>query len=55
MAQVDWVRRCQAACKASGLSAKALLQATALQVDSSLDDWKMLGDAVTAANTQMQA
>ncbi|WP_223459580.1 Tc toxin subunit A [Pseudomonas sp. GL-RE-19] len=50
MAQVDWVRRCQAVCQASGLSAKALLQATELHDQSTLDDWKAVGDAVMAAN-----
>ena len=50
MAQVDWVRRCQASCQASGLSAKALLQATALNGQSTLDAWKAVGDAVMAAS-----
>jgi len=50
MAQVDWVRRCQASCQASGLSAKALLQATALNEQSTLDAWKAVGDAVMAAS-----
>ncbi|MNK92648.1 hypothetical protein D3C87_1127780 [compost metagenome] len=50
MAQVDWVRRCQMTCQASGLSAKALLQATGLYDQSSLDAWKAVGDAVMAAN-----
>ncbi|WP_460317772.1 Tc toxin subunit A [Pseudomonas ogarae] len=50
MAQVDWVRRCQASCQASGLSAKALLQATGLDEQSSLDAWKAVGDAVMATN-----
>ncbi|MBF6035742.1 hypothetical protein H8F23_21050 [Pseudomonas sp. P155] len=47
MAEVDWVRRCQA----SGLSAKALLQATGLTDASALDDWKTVGDAVMAASS----
>ncbi|MFJ2465336.1 Tc toxin subunit A [Pseudomonas sp. NPDC087615] len=51
MAQVDWVRRCQATCQASGLSAKALLQATGLTETSLLNDWKIVGDAVMAANS----
>ncbi|WP_339477695.1 Tc toxin subunit A [Pseudomonas fluorescens] len=50
MAHVDWVRRCQASCSASGLSAKALLQATALNALSPLDAWKTVGDAVMAAS-----
>ncbi|WP_339545653.1 Tc toxin subunit A [Pseudomonas sp. RA_35y_Pfl2_P32] len=50
MAQVDWIRRCQASCQASGLSAKALLQATALNAASTLDEWKVVGEAVMAAH-----
>lgn len=48
MAHVDWVRRCQAACTASGLSAKTLLQATALGEASDLLAWKVVGEAVMA-------
>ena len=51
MEQVDWVRRCQAACNASGLSATAMLQATALTASSTLDAWRAVGEAVAAANT----
>ncbi|MCJ8206620.1 Tc toxin subunit A [Pseudomonas sp. RGM2987] len=51
MAQVDWVRRCLVSCQASGLSAKALLQATALNEQSSLETWKAVGDAVMAASS----
>jgi hypothetical protein len=51
MAQVDWVRRCQATCIASGLSARSLLLATALNHQSPLNDWKTVGDAVMAAHT----
>lgn len=51
MQHVDWVRRCQAACNASGLSAKALLLATAITANSSLDNWKAVGEAVVTANT----
>jgi len=51
MAQVDWVQRCRRSCQASGLSAKALLQATALDEQSSLDAWKTVGDAVMAASS----
>ncbi|MFZ3279934.1 Tc toxin subunit A [Pseudomonas sp.] len=50
MVHVDWVRRCQASCVASGLSAKALLQATQLHAASSLDNWKAVGEAVMAAS-----
>ncbi|VVN85850.1 hypothetical protein PS710_01488 [Pseudomonas fluorescens] len=50
MAQVDWVRRCQATCQASGLSAKPLLQATGLDDQSILDAWKAVGDAVMATS-----
>ncbi|QXI17673.1 Tc toxin subunit A [Pseudomonas hamedanensis] len=52
MAEVDWVHRCQAACLASGLSAKALLQATDLSVRSPLDAWKAVGDAVMTASAE---
>jgi hypothetical protein len=51
MAHVDWVRRCQASCVASGLSAKALLQATGLNTQSTLDAWKAVGEAVVAASS----
>lgn len=51
MAQVDWVRRCQATCIASGLSARSLRLATALNHQSPLNDWKTVGDAVMAAHT----
>ena len=51
MAQVDWVRRCQASCLASGLSAKALLQATGLNETSTLDAWKAVGEAVMTASS----
>jgi hypothetical protein len=51
MAHVDWVRRCQASCVASGLSAKALLQATGLNHQSTLDAWKTVGEAVVAAGS----
>jgi len=55
LAQVDWVRRCHATCLASGLSAKALLQATELNDQSSLEDWKLLGDAVMASRSDLTA
>lgn len=55
MADVDWVRRCHDACKASGLSATALLQATDLNDTSKLDAWKTVGEAVMAANAAADA
>jgi hypothetical protein len=51
MAEVEWVRRCQATCRASGLSATALMGATALTRQSGLVAWKTLGDAVMAAHS----
>ena len=51
MAQVDWVRRCRASSEASGLSVKALLQATELDEKSTLDNWKAVGEAVMAASS----
>ncbi|VVP67200.1 hypothetical protein PS914_00496 [Pseudomonas fluorescens] len=50
MAQVDWIRRCQATSRASGLSAKALLQATELNDQSTWEVWKAVGDAVMASH-----
>lgn len=49
MAEVDWIRRCQASCQVSGLSAKDLLNAIGLSDSSSLDEWKKVGDAAMAA------
>jgi hypothetical protein len=51
MAQVDWVRRCQAACQTSGLAARTLLQATALGEQSDLLAWKAVGEGVIAAHS----
>lgn len=51
MAHVDWIRRCQTVCQASGLSAKALLQATALGDQSDLQAWKAVGEAVMTAHS----
>ncbi|WP_053155004.1 Tc toxin subunit A [Pseudomonas sp. P1.8] len=51
MAEVDWIRRCQASCQASGLSARSLLQATALNDQSVLNALKTVGEAVMAAST----
>ncbi|WP_322614689.1 Tc toxin subunit A [Pseudomonas sp. BIC9C] len=53
MAQLDWVRRCQATCQASGLSAGVLLKATALDDNTTpgaLNAWKAVGEAIVAAN-----
>jgi hypothetical protein len=50
MAEVDWIRRCQAASLASGLSASNVLQATALHAGSSSSDWQAVGEAAVAAN-----
>ncbi|WP_052961991.1 Tc toxin subunit A [Pseudomonas fluorescens] len=50
MKDVDWVMRCHATCKATGLSATSLLSATALNNDSTSDAWKKVGEAVMAAS-----
>jgi len=55
MAHVDWIRRCQATCQASGLSAKALLQATGLNHTSTLNEWKAVGEAVMATHSASDA
>ncbi|KII31455.1 Tc toxin subunit A [Pseudomonas fluorescens] len=55
MAHIDWVRRCQATCQTSGLSAKALLQATGLNHASTLNEWKAVGEAVMATHTASDA
>jgi hypothetical protein len=47
---VDWLMRCQATCKATGLSSAALLKAAALNSQSPTDDWKKVGEAVMAAS-----
>jgi hypothetical protein len=49
MEAVDWVMRCQACCKSTGLSASLLLKATALNADSATTDWKTVGEALIAA------
>ena len=54
MADVDWVRRCQATCLASGLSTSGLLAATALTPQSAFTDWKKVGQAVIAAASAPQ-
>jgi hypothetical protein len=55
MAQVDWVRRCQASCLASGLSAKSLLQITDLTPASSFADWKTVGESAVAASQSSES
>jgi hypothetical protein len=55
LAQVDWVRRCQAACLASGLSANSLLQVTALNTTSTFADWKTAGESVVAASRSSES
>lgn len=50
MKDVDWVMRCHATCKATGLSATSLLSATALNNASASDAWKKVGEAVMAAS-----
>jgi hypothetical protein len=47
---IDWIMRCHQACKATGLSATALLSAATLDNNSSLDQWKTVGEAVMAAS-----
>lgn len=49
MDAVDWVMRCQACCKHTGLSASLLLKAVALNSDSATADWKIVGEALIAA------
>ncbi|RON40315.1 Tc toxin subunit A [Pseudomonas brassicacearum] len=50
MQHVDWIMRCHATCKSTGLTADALLKATALTTAHSADDWRMVGEAVIAAS-----
>ncbi|MGF6286983.1 Tc toxin subunit A [Pseudomonas silensiensis] len=50
MKDVDWVMRCHATCKTTGLSATSLLGATALNNASASDAWKKVGEAVMAAS-----
>jgi len=49
MEAVDWIMRCQACSKTTGLSASLLLKATALTANSPTSDWKTVGEAVIAA------
>ncbi|UZE10741.1 Tc toxin subunit A [Pseudomonas sp. B21-053] len=55
LAQVDWVRRCQAACLASGLSANSLLQVTELNTTSTFANWKTAGESVVAASRSSES
>ena len=50
MAEVDWVRRVQAACTESGLPAASLLTCTQLNSQSTSADWQAVAEAVMAAN-----
>ena len=50
MKDIDWVMRCHKTCKATGLSATALLNATALKNESPATAWKTVGEAVMAAS-----
>ncbi|RON10228.1 hypothetical protein BK659_05640 [Pseudomonas brassicacearum] len=50
MKDVDWVMRCHATCKATGLSAASLLSATTLNNTSPPGTWKKVGEAVMAAS-----
>lgn len=47
---IDWIMRCQNTCKSTGLSAQALLKATALSNESPENAWKTVGEAVMAAS-----
>ena len=50
MAELDWLMRCHETAKTTGLSASLLLMATGLTTTFSSDDWKQVGEAVTAAH-----
>ena len=50
MRDIDWVMRCHDTCKASGLSATALLKAVNLNNDSPVNQWKAVGEAIMAAS-----
>lgn len=47
---IEWIMRCHQTCKATGLSASALLTAATLDNNSSLDHWKTVGEAIMAAS-----
>ncbi|MCW1243834.1 Tc toxin subunit A [Pseudomonas sp. SAICEU22] len=50
MQDVDWVMRCQACCRNTGLSASLLLKAAALNGNSPTEDWKIVGEGLIAAS-----
>lgn len=50
MEEVDWILRCQACCKSTGLSASLLLKATALTDASPTADWEAVGEALISAS-----
>lgn len=50
MQDVDWVMRCQACCMSTGLSASLLLKTAALNNDSLVQDWKIVGEGLIAAS-----
>jgi hypothetical protein len=49
MEAVDWIMRCKACCRSTGLSANLLLKATTLSTESPRSDWKTVGEALIAA------
>lgn len=50
MEEVDWIIRCQECSKRTGLSASLLLKAAALDGESSIQEWKLVGEAIIAAS-----
>jgi len=46
MNQIDWLMRCQQACRKAGFSATTLLKAAELARDSAEADWKTLAEAL---------
>ncbi|MEG8233974.1 Tc toxin subunit A [Pseudomonas orientalis] len=49
MNRLDWVMRCRQASIDTGLPANMLIKASELKADSTLADWKSVGEAVTSA------
>ena len=47
---LDWIMRCYTTCKATGLTTRSLLDATALNNNSTTDRWKQIGEAVMATS-----
>ena len=47
---LDWVMRCYTTCKATGLTTRSLLDATALNNNSTTERWKKIGEAVMATS-----